>query len=155
MRKIDQLLEEYGQSHQNPVNKKIHWICVPVIFFSLVGLLTEVEIPGLMEWLPTTLKPYGTLASIVAFPALLYYLNLSPKLFFGMLLWMIFCLWANVEISANAGLPLWLISVTLFVLAWVGQFYGHKIEGAKPSFFKDLQFLLIGPAWLMAHFDFK
>ena len=38
----------------------------------------------------------------------------------------------------------------LFVLAWIGQFIGHKVEGKKPSFFKDLQFLLIGPAWLMS-----
>ena len=39
--------------------------------------------------------------------------------------------------------------IGLFVLAWIGQFYGHKIEGKKPSFFKDLQFLLIGPVWCM------
>jgi uncharacterized membrane protein YGL010W len=39
----------------------------------------------------------------------------------------------------------------IFVLAWIGQFIGHKIEGAKPSFLKDIQFLLIGPAWLMNH----
>ena len=35
-------------------------------------------------------------------------------------------------------------------LAWIGQFIGHKIEGEKPSFFDDLKFLLIGPAWLMS-----
>ena len=35
------------------------------------------------------------------------------------------------------------------MLAWIGQFIGHKIEGEKPSFFEDLQFLLIGPAWLL------
>ena len=34
------------------------------------------------------------------------------------------------------------------MIAWIGQFIGHKIEGAKPSFFEDLQFLLIGPAWV-------
>jgi uncharacterized membrane protein YGL010W len=42
----------------------------------------------------------------------------------------------------------------IFILAWVGQFIGHKIEGMKPSFFQDLQFLLVGPMWLM-HFVFK
>jgi len=36
-------------------------------------------------------------------------------------------------------------SLIIFILAWIGQFYGHKIEGAKPSFLKDLEFLLIGP----------
>ena len=42
------------------------------------------------------------------------------------------------------------ISLSLFLIAWIGQFIGHKIEGAKPSFFDDIKFLLIGPAWLIA-----
>jgi uncharacterized membrane protein YGL010W len=46
--------------------------------------------------------------------------------------------------------PVWAICLTLFVVAWIGQFIGHKIEGKKPSFFKDVQFLLIGPAWLLS-----
>jgi uncharacterized membrane protein YGL010W len=46
------------------------------------------------------------------------------------------------------------ISLGVFVLAWIVQFYGHKIEGKKPSFLKDVQFLMIGPAWLM-HFIYK
>ena len=45
--------------------------------------------------------------------------------------------------------PLWIFSIGVFVIAWIGQFYGHKIEGKKPSFLKDLQFLLIGPAWVV------
>jgi uncharacterized membrane protein YGL010W len=46
------------------------------------------------------------------------------------------------------------ISLAVFVVAWIVQFYGHKIEGKKPSFLKDVQFLMIGPAWLM-HFIYK
>ena len=46
--------------------------------------------------------------------------------------------------------PLWAVSIGIFVLARMGQFYGHKLEGAKPSFFKDLQFLMIGPAWVIS-----
>ena len=44
------------------------------------------------------------------------------------------------------------MSVAVFVIAWILQFIGHKIEGKKPSFFKDVQFLLIGPAWIFCHF---
>ena len=40
--------------------------------------------------------------------------------------------------------------VALFVVGWIIQFVGHKIEGQKPSFFEDLQFLLIGPLWLLS-----
>lgn len=43
------------------------------------------------------------------------------------------------------------INLTLFILAWIGQFYGHHVEGKKPSFFQDLQFLLIGPLWVYYH----
>ena len=42
------------------------------------------------------------------------------------------------------------IYLSIFVIAWIGQFLGHKIEGKKPAFFKDLQFLLIGPLWLLS-----
>jgi uncharacterized membrane protein YGL010W len=150
MRKIHQLLEEYGESHQNGTNKAIHWICVPVIFFSIVGLLTAVKIEGFAAWLPPGMTGFGTLASLVAFPVLIYYLSLSPNMFFGMIVWMAFCIWGNVWIENNITMELWLFSLILFVAAWIGQFIGHKIEGAKPSFFKDLQFLLIGPAWLMS-----
>jgi uncharacterized membrane protein YGL010W len=41
------------------------------------------------------------------------------------------------------------VSLTVFVVAWIGQFIGHKIEGKKPSFFEDLRFLLIGPLFVL------
>ncbi len=51
----------------------------------------------------------------------------------------LFCNYYNQFIE----FPLWQTSIIVFVLAWIGQFYGHKIEGVKPSFFEDLQFLMI------------
>lgn len=49
----------------------------------------------------------------------------------------------------TAGLPLLPIALAIFIVAWIGQFYGHKVEGQKPSFLKDLIFLLIGPLWVL------
>jgi uncharacterized membrane protein YGL010W len=46
--------------------------------------------------------------------------------------------------------PLWALCLTLFAVAWIGQFIGHHYEGKRPSFFKDVQFLMIGPLWLMS-----
>lgn len=46
-------------------------------------------------------------------------------------------------------------SLIIFILSWIGQFYGHKIEGAKPSFLKDLEFLLIGPLWVIKKLNKK
>lgn len=144
MRTINDWLSEYGESHQNPTNKLVHWICVPTIFFSIVGLLYGIKLgvsvaPGLEL----------NVAMLVLALAVLYYLRLSPTLSVGMLLFSALCLFIAYRIE-GAGLVLWQVCLTLFVLAWIGQFWGHKVEGKKPSFFQDLQFLMIGPAWLMS-----
>lgn len=153
MRKIDALLHEYGLSHQHATNKAIHWICVPLIFFSIVCLLWSVPSEFLSAPFSGTAAEFANWASLLLLLTLTYYLLLSPPLFTGMLLFSALCLLGAWGLDRYAPIPLWAIALTIFVLAWAGQFYGHKLEGKKPSFFKDLQFLLIGPAWLM-HFLF-
>ncbi|MCS6979184.1 MAG: DUF962 domain-containing protein [Flavobacteriales bacterium] len=155
MRKIDALLAEYGESHQNPTNKLIHWVCVPLIFWSVTAFLWSVQFPSV------PLKSVGTslnLAMIALGLVLLYYVRLSFSLALGMLLFGALCLGVCLGLHqfllSHRLLPLPLVALGVFVVAWIFQFIGHKIEGKKPSFLKDLQFLLIGPAWLM-HFIFK
>ena len=153
MRKIDELLEEYGESHKNETNKLIHWICVPAIFFSVVGLVFSIPSGILSDLLPF-IGNFANWATVSLFVILIYYISLSAPLSLGMLLYAAFCLaLANFLNIAFPG-KLWLISIGIFIVAWIFQFYGHKIEGKKPSFLKDVQFLLIGPAWLM-HFIYK
>jgi uncharacterized membrane protein YGL010W len=152
MRKIDELLEEYGESHQNETNKAIHWICVPLIFFSVVGLIASIPSEFVQRFLGEG-NPYANWAVVVMILVLIYYVSLSVPLSFGLFLFALACLYAARLISQSMA-PLWLVSIIIFVVAWIGQFYGHKVEGKKPSFFKDLQFLLIGPAWLM-HFIYR
>ena len=152
MRKVDQLLAEYGESHQNVTNKAIHWICVPLIFFSIVGLIASIP-SGIVQSVLGENYPYANWATVVLLLVTIYYISLSVSLSIGMVLFAILCLFV-AKLIAYSGSPLWLVSIVIFVVAWIGQFYGHKIEGKKPSFFKDLQFLLIGPAWLM-HFIYK
>jgi uncharacterized membrane protein YGL010W len=153
MRKIDDLLAEYGESHRNATNKAIHWICVPLIFFSIVGLIASIPSSFVQRILGEG-NPYANWAFVVLILVLIYYLSLSLTLSLGMMLFAVLCLFIARLISESGIAPLWLISVIIFVVAWIGQFYGHKVEGKKPSFFKDIQFLLIGPAWLM-HFIYK
>ena len=141
---IQQLLSEYGESHQNQTNKTIHWICVPVIFFSIVGLLYSIKLPAFVAGHHINIAMIGMCLLIA------YYFSLSKTLWFGMFLFGTLCLLVCHLIEIRFFMPLWAFSLTLFVVAWVGQFYGHKVEGKKPSFLKDLQFLLIGPAWLMS-----
>src|SRR6478609_2691743 len=150
MRKIDQLLSEYGESHRNATNKAIHWICVPLIFFSVVGLIASIP----SAFLQNTLGMYFNWATVVMVLVLVYYISLSIPLSIGMAIFSFLCLYVARSIALSGIAPLWLACVVIFVLAWIGQFYGHKVEGKKPSFLKDVQFLLIGPAWLM-HFIYK
>ncbi|MFN3997691.1 DUF962 domain-containing protein [Algoriphagus sp.] len=153
MRKIDSFLEEYGESHRNETNKLIHWFCVPAIFFSVVGLIFSIPAGILFEPL-SFLGSFANWATIFLIFTLIYYVSLSVPLSLGMLFFSALCLaLANFLSIAFPG-KLWMISLGIFVIAWIIQFFGHKIEGKKPSFFKDLQFLLIGPAWLM-HFIYK
>tara|TARA_R110001592_G_scaffold363221_3_gene681619 strand:+ start:14055 stop:14534 length:480 start_codon:yes stop_codon:yes gene_type:complete len=153
MKTADQWFEEYGISHKNKTNKFIHWVCVPAIFFSIIGLFAAIPHDFLDALFPENYSPYVNFGSIALVIALMFYFALSPRLFIGMLFLAIAIIYGNAMIETST-LSLWQFSLTVFVLAWVGQFIGHHIEGAKPSFFKDLQFLMIGPAWLM-HFIYK
>lgn len=150
MRTIDRLLSEYGESHQNPTNKAVHWVCVPVIFWSVTALLWSLKIPVELPGLGILLN--GAIIALTL--VLIYYVTLSPSLAFGMLLFSLACLALCRIVETRVGFPLWAVAVIAFVAAWIGQFWGHGIEGKKPSFLKDLQFLLVGPAWLM-HFLYK
>ena len=89
-------------------------------------------------------------ATVTLLLAQLYYFRLSLTLGLGLLAYNVVMIALAVWVEAIAPWPLWQVAAVLFVLAWIGQFIGHRIEGKKPSFFKDLQFLLIGPAWLMS-----
>ena len=130
MRKLDVLLNQYGETHQNPVNKAIHWVCVPLIMWSaLAGM-----------WIAS---PIAT--CILVALALVYYARMSLPMAIGMLAMAAMMIIPVPLLGERAP---W-IAAAVFVLAWIGQFIGHAIEGRKPKFLQDLQFLLIGPAWIL------
>ena len=143
---IDWLLENYGESHKNATNKLIHWICVPSIVFSLFAILYAIPFPverGLFtNW-----------AFVLYAASLIYYLRLSLSMAFGMalvcgaMLLGVNAIYLAVEKDASS---LAYVALAIFVVAWIGQFIGHKIEGKKPSFLEDIQFLMVGPAWLLS-----
>jgi uncharacterized membrane protein YGL010W len=128
-RRIDTLIAHYAQSHQNATNEVLHCICVPLIMFSLVGLIHA-------------LHPVAALAFLSA--SMVYYLRLSQRAAVLMLIWSSLLWMAITSLHSHQVL----ICIIIFVLAWVGQFIGHKLEGKKPSFFEDLQYLWIGPLFV-------
>ena len=145
MRTVQQWFDEYGESHRDPRNKLLHWICVPIIVVSLVGLLWSLPVPALFESISPLLN-WGTLLMAAA---LVYYFAMSWSLAVGMLVF-IGAVIAVLALLERLPVSLWIVCIALFVLAWIGQFVGHHYEGSRPSFFKDIQFLMIGPLWLLS-----
>jgi uncharacterized membrane protein YGL010W len=146
MRTAAQWLDDYGDSHRNHTNKALHWICVPVIAWCVLGLLWSLPFPESIR----AAHPAVSWGSIVVLAALIYYSLLSIPLTLGVLPLLLASLWSFDLLDHVAAMPVWGICVILFIAAWIGQFIGHAIEGKRPSFFKDLQFLMIGPLWLLA-----
>jgi uncharacterized membrane protein YGL010W len=119
---------------------------VPAIFFSIVGMLMSIPATFIENTLGLHNPFIENWAGVLLVLVLVFYLRLSFSLFLRMLGFSILCLMGNYYLGQY--LPLFYTSLLIFVAAWIGQFYGHQVEGKKPSFFKDLQFLLIGPAWV-------
>ena len=143
MKNLNTWLTEYAESHQNPTNKRVHYICVPLIFWSIYFLMYSIPFPE-------NKTAYLNVANIVYAFALIFWFRLDFKI--GLLFFIHgFLLATSVQLFKSFGFEEYIASASLLVfsIAWVGQFYGHKIEGKKPSFFKDLQFLLIGPVWIL------
>ncbi|WP_264564576.1 DUF962 domain-containing protein [Flavobacterium sp. N3904] len=147
MKTLNQWFEEYAVSHQNPKNKAIHYICVPAIFFSIVGLLMSIPNTFLSNLLHLNQPLIENWAVVVLIFVMLFYIRLSVAMAIKIAIFSILCLVINFYIGKLV--PLWAFSIGVFVIAWIGQFYGHNIEGKKPSFLKDIQFLMIGPAWVV------
>ncbi|MBU6510056.1 MAG: DUF962 domain-containing protein [Gammaproteobacteria bacterium] len=145
MRAIQNWLDEYGASHRTPTNKSIHWVCVPLIVLSIVGLLWAIPVPRV--WAEHSAFFNWGVGLVIA--ALLYYYVLAWRLALGMTLVSAAMIVIVYGVTLSSAWP-WLVWAVVFVFAWVGQFIGHKVEGRRPAFFKDLQFLLIGPLWLLA-----
>lgn len=135
-RKVDRLLAHYGESHRNPVNERIHFVAIPLIMLSLVGLLYA-------------LQPWVAYAFLLA--SMVYYARLSAVFLVTMALLSLVALGLVVAMGPLV-LP---ISAAIFVAAWIAQFVGHKIEGRKPSFFEDLQYLWVGPIFVVSKLFLK
>ncbi|MFQ3172225.1 MAG: YGL010W-like membrane protein [Oleispira sp.] len=141
----DQWFNEYGDSHQNKTNKLIHWICVPLIFLVILGLVWAIPVPAAFS----EIHPYLNWATLAFLFIAVFYIRLSPKLAIGLIIFSLTCYGIIAWYESLQVASLALTCTVLFVILWILQFIGHNIEGKKPSFFKDVQFLMIGPAWLM------
>ena len=147
MKTAQEYFDEYAQSHQNETNQLIHYICVPLIFLSVIGLLMSIP----TTFLEDNIKLYNPLVENWAFVIGILLSIFYARLGFWYLVKMLLVIMLSIIINYWIGnhVNLLIASIIIFVAAWIGQFYGHKVEGAKPSFLKDIEFLLIGPLWVI------
>jgi uncharacterized membrane protein YGL010W len=146
MRTVQQWFDEYGESHSHPRNELLHIICVPPIVMTVIGFIWAIPVPDAF----TAISPWLNWATLAVTLAVVYYFTLSITLGIGAMIGLAILL-AIVRWLDTLAWPLWLTCLVIFVVGWIGQFIGHAIEGKRPSFTKDIQFLLIGPLWLLSH----
>lgn len=143
-RPIDRWFASYSGDHRNATNQSIHVIAVPAILWSVIALLWCVPVP--ITWFTA-----GLWAALAMFAAWMFYYRASRALGLGMLAVFVAMSWLTRWLALRYGLQTLLYAaIAVFVVAWIAQFIGHKIEGKKPSFFTDLTYLLIGPAWVLS-----
>lgn len=147
MRSFETWMEQYGESHQNPTNQNIHKIMVPAIMWTVLGLFWAIPTPEFMNF-----SPWLNWSTIFGLGCMIFYLTLNLKMFVGMIFMIVPMYISIYYLAAMPEVSLWKVMVAVFVVAWIFQFVGHKIEGKKPSFLEDLAFLLIGPLWVLRSF---
>lgn len=147
MRSREQFLDEYARSHQNPLNQAIHLVCVPAIFWASLVLLWALPLAPLLPHLPQAWATYFNGAVVLLPLAALFYLRLGVTSLVIGVIWTLLSLGLS-RLLLDADLPLVATAAVVWVLAWAVQFYGHHVEGAKPSFADDLLFLLVGPLFV-------
>lgn len=151
MRSEAEFLAEYAKSHRNRTNQIVHMVCVPAIFLATLGLFWLVPV-GRWLGLGESLAPWVNLASLGAVPVLLFYARLSSWSLLTGAVWLAIS-FALIIVLQQAGAHLLGVFLAIWVVAWAVQFWGHKVEGAKPSFADDLVFLLIGPLFVQQKFQ--
>ena len=143
-RSMQDWLDSYSADHRNPVNQVFHWCCVPPIVWAVIALLWAIPVPQ------TWLRP-GAWAVAVMVLAFYWYWKRARTLALALLLaFALLGLLTNFLYWKLGTANLCWLAIGVFVVAWIGQFIGHKFEGRKPSFLTDLVYLLIGPAWVLA-----
>ena len=144
MKSGQEWIAEYSESHRNPTNKLLHWICVPAIMWTVVAFLWIIPVPEILQF-----SSYVNWASLFILISMFFYFSFDFRIWLGMLITSVLMLFFTEWLALQTSISMWKIALGVFIIAWIGQFIGHHYEGKKPSFFKDLQFLLVGPAWEM------
>mgnify|MGYP000980130650 CR=1 FL=1 len=95
MKNLQQWFDEYAVSHQNKTNQLIHYICVPTIFFSIVGMLMSIPSQFIAEKLQFNNLIIENWATTILIFLMVFYIRLSFSIFIKMFIFSIICMGYN------------------------------------------------------------
>jgi uncharacterized membrane protein YGL010W len=124
--------DDYAGSHATRGNQLTHMAGIPLIMWSLLGLLDAVALGPV------------TGGQLLLAGAIVWYLTLDLVLAIGFAVIGALCYFTAREVPHS-----WLWAA--FVAGWILQGIGHYVyEKKSPAFFQNLKHLLIGPLWIFA-----
>ena len=145
MSEAQKWLDRYERSHSDLAYPLVYWAAVPLVVLGTTGLLWLLPIP--QEFFD--ISPLLNWGSAFLMAATVYYFIISVSLAIGMLPFVIgvasFQLWlGNSQFS-----PL-RVTASLLVAGIIGLWLGHLGRGGIRAVIRDLQLMMIGPAWLLS-----
>lgn len=145
MTETDGWLQRYEETHQDLTNPVIYWAAVPLVVLGTVGLFWVLPIPDEFFEISPLLN-WGT-AFLMA--TAVYYFIISVSLAIGMLPFIIGIAAINMWLAGSEFSHLY-VSLGLLVAGIIGLWLGHRNGNGLRAVLQDLQFMMIGPAWLLS-----
>lgn len=145
MSETDGWLQQYEQTHQDMTYPTVYWAAVPMVVLGTVGILWTLPIPD--EFFE--ISPLLNWGTVFLMATAVYYFIISVSLAIGMLPFLLGIAGIQSWLASSAFSPL-RVSIGLLVAGIIGLWMGHRNQGSLRPVLRDLQLMMIGPAWLLS-----
>jgi uncharacterized membrane protein YGL010W len=142
--RLEGLLAEYSESHQNKFNVLIHWIFEPLAIWAILALFWSLPIP-----LAISKFSWMNGMTLLVLCLLTYFAWLSKPIAIVLAFFAIIFYCLVIQFASIVTVPIWPFALPLFIVSWGALYLGHRVEGNFPSVFKNPHMLFIGPVWLL------
>lgn len=140
--KLTSYFNDYHEYHRTAGNQFCHYIGVPTIVFSLLGMLSMVTF-GNDEMKAMLIRPDLGMALLLFGVGFYLYIDWKIALPFTLALFGMYFLGRAVS-------SFWTL-LAIQAGGWVVQYIGHlHYEKKSPAFYKNLTHLFIGPIWVFS-----
>jgi uncharacterized membrane protein YGL010W len=148
MKSVSQVLGGYAAYHRHPLNRMTHYFGIPLIVFSMLLILT---IPSF-----TIADVSITAADILMAIVIAWYLKLDTLLGLLALSFLLPMLLVAEEISSslNSTVLNWLFAFT-FIIGWILQLLGHRIEKRRPALVDNFMQIFSAPLFIVSELVFS